>query len=95
MPIVPQDYPGLFTSLQDLWIDRVEVDEGEEDDEGTDTTEIIIIAVVITASVIVLCCVGYYLALYCANRMNKVTYDEDVKKPSSKTVIKEQQNLEL
>ena len=81
MPIVPRDYPGLYTSLQDLWIDKVEVDEGEED-EGIGTTEIIIIVVVIIVSAIVLCCIGYYLVLYCANRMNKVTYDNEVKKPT-------------
>ena len=91
MPIVPRDYPGLSTSLQNLWIDKVEDDEGEED-EGTDTTEIIIIVVVITVFAIVLCCIGYYLVLYCANRMNKVTYDDEIKKL---TVIKEKKALEL
>ena len=91
MPIVPRDYPGLMTSLQDLWIDKEEVTEGEED-EGTDTTEIIIIVVIITVSVIVLCCIGYYLVLYCVNRMNKVTYDDEIKKPK---VIKAQKALEL
>ena len=91
MPIVPRDYSGLMTSLQDLWIDKEEVTEGEED-EGTDTTEIIIIVVIITVSLIVLCCIGYYLVLYCINRMNKVTYDDEIKKP---TVIKEQKALEL
>ena len=75
MPIIPLDYPGLKTSLTDMWIDKVEETE-EDEDEMSETTKTVLIAVASSVfGTILLCCLGYYIVTFCANRMNKVTYD--------------------
>ena len=83
MPIVPIAYPGLKTSLADMWIDKEDesnVTEDESEDLDDQTEMILIIVGASVGGLIFFCCVGYLMITCCANRINKVTYIEKGKK---------------
>ena len=95
MPIVPLDYPGLQTSLADMWIDKEEEKEDDGDAMSETTKMVLIIVGSSVVGTILLCCLGYYIVTFCANRMNKVTYDQKDKNQTTKIVIKDEKALEL
>ena len=54
----------------------------------SETTKTVLIAVASSVfGTILLCCLGYYIVTFCANRMNKVTYDQKDKKQSTTTKV--------
>ena len=76
MSVVPLDYPGLSTKLYDTYIEPEIITVEEEDD--TVLRYVLIIGGCVVG-LIFLCCGGYYLMLYCANRVHKVSYIEEFK----------------
>ena len=62
----------------------------------SETTKTVLIAVASSVvGTILLCCLGYYIVTFCANRMNKVTYDQKDKSQTTKVVIQDEKAIEL
>ena len=71
MPVVPEDYKGLKTTLADVWIPPPVV---TEDDSNDAWINIAIYAAIGVGGGIMLCFGCYYLAVCWAKRSHKVTY---------------------
>ena len=73
MPVVPDDYRGLNTTLSQAFFITKTDGEQSQDEE----LSIIMIAVIIgsaTIGTIFLCCICYYCGMYFANRSHRVSY---------------------
>ena len=71
MPVIPFDYPGLNTTLWEVYNEPESVEEEEEEDK------VAFYAMIIGSSVggtILLCCFGYCLVMWWAQRKHRVTY---------------------
>ena len=76
MPVIPFDYPGLNTTLWEIYNEQDSVEAEEEEDKVAFYAMIIGISV---GSAIILCCLGYCIMMWWAQRRHRVTYMENDK----------------
>ena len=78
MPVIPQNYTGVPSSLSDVYIIEEELIEVTEDDPVIPELALQIGIPVI--STLVFCCFVYCLCSYCAKRSHRVTFLQEKEK---------------
>ena len=80
MPVIPIDYPGLNTTLWEVYNEEESIEEEEKEDK------VGFYAMIIGSSVggtLLLCCICYCAVMWWAQRRHRVTYEDNNKKEQS------------